>query len=105
MTVEPIDSEAPVVNYRGRIEGLTTQFVVSVRLLGVFAPVVREAKVDPDGRFDLDAIPPGEYILLVLSQSQVLHLRRVAVYMSEDEIDLKITLNQYNQLGNLAVPE
>jgi len=56
-----------------------------VRVLSVFEPFSGEAEVDANGRFELDAVPYGDYMVLVFRDFTVLKIQRFTKTVREEE--------------------
>lgn len=57
-----------------------------VRVLSVFSSFAREAEISPDGKFEIDSVPYGDYLVMVLRDFAVLKVQRFSKTLREEEV-------------------
>lgn len=63
---------------------------VFVRLAGVYASVLMDAKVDSAGNFSLAGMPAGRYVLTAVQANQVLETRPVEIVPTSGPIEIEL---------------
>lgn len=54
-----------------------------VRVLSVFGSFAREAEIDPNGKFEIDSVPYGDYLVMVFRDFAVLKVHRFSKTVPE----------------------
>jgi hypothetical protein len=73
----PIDP-MPVGNLRGHVDAVNVDSFW-LKLVSVFDDTCLHSKTDTDGNFHFRGMPPGRYLLLVYSDTKLLHQREINV--------------------------
>jgi hypothetical protein len=91
LLVAPIEGGRPLLSrVVGRLaERYRSGPPIWIRVVGVFNGVQRTARVAASGSFTVDGLPPGRYLLLVLSRGTLRETREIDVrpYRTEVEIE------------------
>jgi len=74
MPIDPL----PLGNLRGHVDSANVNNFW-VKLVSVFDDTCLHSKTDADGNFHFRGMPPGRYLLLVYSDTKLLHQREINV--------------------------
>lgn len=90
LTVAPIEGTEIRSSLNGTVsKDLRGSAPAWVRLVGVYKSVNWTSKIDDNGRFSFDSLPPGQYILMIFSQGELKTTRTISVHAFANPITVE----------------